>query len=65
MKKTIPNTNIIHLVTCILYPEHDDDGDDGMSDEPPGLGTFLEGLKRIGLKSQWVRNKYVIDQLGQ
>ena len=58
MKKTIPNTNIIHLVRYILYPEHDDEGDDDMSDKPPGFGTFLEGLE-----SQWVRDKYVIDQL--
>ena len=58
--RAIPNTNIVDLIQYILYPEPDDDD----TTEPPhGFDTFVEGLKSIGLESQWVRNEYVIEQL--
>ena len=58
--RAIPNTNITDLIQYILYPEPEDDD----TTEPPhGFDTFVEGLKSIGLESQWVRNEYVIEQL--
>ena len=53
----VPRTNIVDLVQYILYPESDD------AKLPRGFDTFLEGLKEIGLESQWVRNETAINAL--
>ena len=49
--------NVVDLVQYILYPESED------AKAPRGFDTFLEGLKKIGLKSQWVRNETVNNAL--
>ena len=55
--RPVPRTNIVDLVQYILYPESED------AEPPRGFDTFLEGLKEIGLESQWVRNETVINAL--
>ena len=55
--KAVPNTNIVKLVKYILYPE------DEKVKVPDGFNTFLEGLKDIGLESEWVRNESVKEEL--
>ena len=52
-----PRTNIVDLVQYILYPESED------AKPPRGFDTFLEGLKKIGLESQWLCNETVINAL--
>ena len=55
--KAVPGTNIIRLLEYILYPEEEG------SIPPRGFDQFLEGLKKIELESQWVRNTSVIKEL--
>ena len=50
---SVPNTNILKLVKYILYPE------DEHLKVPNGFNTFVEGLKTIGLESEWVGNESV------
>ena len=50
---SVPNTNILKLVKYILYPE------DKHLKVPNGFNTFIEGLKTVGLESEWVRNESV------
>ena len=57
MGKAVPGTNIVHLLEYILYPEEKG------SIPPPGFDEFLDGLKKIELESQWVRNASVIEEL--
>ena len=59
-QRPIPNTNIVDLIQYILYPEDDDDD---IVEPPRGFNSFVEGLKTIGLESQWIRNEYVIKPL--
>ena len=54
---TVPNTNILKLVKYILYAE------DEHLKIPNGFNTFVEGLKTIGLESEWVRNESVKEEL--
>ena len=57
MGEAVPGTNIVHLLEYILYPEEED------SIPPRGFDQFLDGLKKIELESQWVRNASVIEEL--
>ena len=57
MGKAVPGTNIVHLLEYILYPEEEG------SIPPRGFDQFLDGLKKIELESQWVRNASVIEEL--
>ena len=54
---SVPNTNILKLVKYILYPE------DEHLKVPNGFNTFIEGLKTVGLESEWVRNESVKQEL--
>ena len=55
--KTVPGTNIVQLLEYILYPQDKD------ALPPTGFDEFLDGLKKIELESQWVRNADVIKEL--
>ena len=55
--KTVPGTNIVQLLEYILYPQDED------ALPPTGFDEFLDGLKKIELESQWVRNADVIEEL--
>ena len=55
-------SNIIELLTFILYPEeYDEENPD--ENIPEGFDEFLYGLRKIELESQWVRNARVIHAL--
>ena len=58
----VRGSNIIELLTFILYPEeYDDENPD--ENIPEGFDDFLYGLRKIELESQWVRNACVIHAL--
>ena len=55
-------SNIIELLTFILYPEeYDEENPDENLTE--GIADFLYGLRKIELESQWGRNARVIPAL--
>ena len=55
----VRGSNIIELLTFILYPEeYDEENPD--ENIPEGFVDFLYGLRKIELESQWVRNARVI-----
>ena len=55
-------SNIIELLKFILYPEeYDEESPD--ENIPEGFDEFRNGLKKIELESQWVRNARVIAAL--
>ena len=49
--RVIPKTNVSELVVHVLYP-HDE-----RIEEPRGFNIFVQGLKDIGLESEWVDNE--------
>ena len=51
--RVLPGTNIANLVAHVLYPH-----DERISD-PRGFDIFVQGLKDIGLESEWVDNENV------
>ena len=58
----VRGSNIIELLKFILYPEeYDEESPD--ENIPEGFDEFMNGLKKIELESQWVRNARVIAAL--
>ena len=55
----VRGSNIIELLTLILYPE-EYDAENPDENLPEGIADFLYGLRKIELESQWVRNARVI-----
>ena len=55
----VRGSNIIELLTFILYPE-EYDAKNPDENIPEGFVDFLYGLRKIELESQWVRNARVI-----
>ena len=49
--RVIPKTDVSELVVHVLYPH-----DERISD-PRGFDIFVQGLKDIGLESEWVENE--------
>ena len=49
--RVLPRTNIANLVAHVLYP-HDE-----RIKYPRGFNVFVQGLKDIGLESEWVENE--------
>ncbi len=49
--RVVPRTNVADLVAHVLYPH-----DERMKD-PRGFTVFVQGLKDIGLESEWVENE--------
>ena len=58
----VRGSNIIELLTFILYPE-EYDAENPDENLPEGIADFLYGLRNIELESQWVRNARVIHAL--
>ena len=48
--RVVPGTNVTDLVAHVLYP-HDE-----RIKDPRGFNVFVQGLKDIGLESEWVDN---------
>ena len=46
--RVVPGTNVTDLVAHVLYP-HDE-----CIKDPRGFTVFVQGLKDIGLESEWV-----------
>ena len=49
--RVVPGTNVTDLVAHVLYP-HDE-----RIKDPRGFNVFVQGLKDIGLESEWVDNE--------
>ncbi len=49
--RVVPRTNVADLVAHVLYP-HDERVKD-----PRGFNVFVQGLKDIGLESEWLENE--------
>ena len=55
--RSLPNTNIVDLVTHLLHPHND------QFEDPKAFTLFVQTLKYIRLESEWVQNELVKDIL--